>query len=58
MTVSLKKVRINAGPAYNKKRFESILARFWSRERYDFFFKYHFDQQCLHCHREKWLLFS
>lgn len=37
MTVSLKKVRINAGPAYNKKRFESILARFWSRETLLFF---------------------
>lgn len=37
MTVSLKKVRINTGPAYNKKRFESILARFWSRETLLFF---------------------
>ena len=37
MTVSLKKVRINAGPAYNIKCFESILARFWSRETLRFF---------------------
>lgn len=37
MTVSLKKVQINAGPAYKIKRFESILARFWGRETLRFF---------------------